>query len=57
MKQTSRDEKLKPSGVGVNSPPVCQLGNETPTWHKHQNVNLQVQKLAPTLLQLSSDDV
>ncbi|MEY2430206.1 MAG: hypothetical protein QOJ40_3091 [Verrucomicrobiota bacterium] len=37
--------------------PVDQFGNETPNWHFMQNVNLQVQKLAPTLLQLTSDDV
>jgi hypothetical protein len=37
--------------------PIDQFGNETPTWHLMQNVNLQAQKLAPTLLQLSSDDV
>ncbi len=32
--------------------PVDQFGNVTPNWHFMQNVNLQVQKLAPTLLQL-----
>lgn len=36
---------------------VDQFGHETPTWHFLQNVNFQVQKLAPTLLQLNSDDV
>jgi hypothetical protein len=35
---------------------VDQFGNETPTWQLIQNVNLQIQKLAPTLLQLSCDD-
>ena len=37
--------------------PVDQFGNETPTWRHMQNVNLQVQKLGPTLLELSSDEV
>lgn len=37
--------------------PLDQFDHETPTWHALRNVNLQVQKLAPTLLQLSSDDV
>jgi hypothetical protein len=37
--------------------PIDQFGNPTPTWNHLQNVNLQVQKLAPTLLQLSSDAV
>ncbi len=37
--------------------PVDQYGNLTPTWANLQNVNLQVAKLAPTLLQLRSDDV
>lgn len=36
---------------------IDQFGNETPTWHNLQNVNLQIQKLGPTLLQLQSDDV
>jgi hypothetical protein len=35
--------------------PVDQFGNETPTWHHMRNVNLQVQRLGPTLLELSSD--
>jgi hypothetical protein len=37
--------------------PVDQFGNATATWHHMQNVNLQVGKLAPTLLQLKSDEV
>ena len=37
--------------------PIDQFGNVTPTWHFMQNVNLQVGKLAPTLLQLTSDEV
>lgn len=36
---------------------IDQFGNETPTWHNLQNINLQIQKLGPTLLQLQSDDV
>jgi hypothetical protein len=42
---------------GYRAAPIDQFGHETPTWHNLQNVNLQVQKLAPTLLQLKSDDV
>jgi hypothetical protein len=41
---------------GYRGAPVDQFGNETPTWHMMQNVNLQVLKLAPTLLQLKCDD-
>jgi len=37
--------------------PIDQFGNETPTWGKLQNVNLQVERLAPTLLKLRSDAV
>jgi hypothetical protein len=37
--------------------PIDQFGNPTITWSHMQNVNLQIQKLAPTLLQLTSDDV
>ena len=37
--------------------PIDQFGNPTQTWYFMQNVNLQIQKLAPTLLQLASDDV
>ena len=36
--------------------PIDQFGNQTPAWHNMQNVNLQVQKLAPTLLQLICND-
>ncbi len=36
---------------------IDQFGNQTPTWYFMQHVNLQVQKLAPTLLQLTSDAV
>ena len=36
---------------------IDQFGNETPTWHNLQNINLQIQKLGATLLQLATDDV
>ena len=36
---------------------IDQFGNPTPTWYFLQNVNLQIQKLAPTLLKLTSDRV
>lgn len=35
---------------------IDQFGHTTPTWSNLQNVNLQIQKLAPTLLELTSDD-
>jgi hypothetical protein len=37
--------------------PIDQFGNETANWHNMQNVNLQIQKLAPTLLQLTCNEV
>jgi hypothetical protein len=37
--------------------PIDQFGHETPTWGKLRAVNLQVAKLAPTLLKLRSDRV
>jgi hypothetical protein len=37
--------------------PIDQFGHQTPTWYFMQHVNLQIQKLAPTLLQLNSDAV
>ena len=37
--------------------PVDQFGNETATWQAMQDVNLQVEKLGPTLLKLRSDAV
>jgi hypothetical protein len=37
--------------------PVDQFGNTTETWEHLRNVNLQIEKLAPTLLRLSSDEV
>jgi len=42
---------------GYRAAPVDQFGHETQTWQWLQNVNLQVQKLAPTLLQLTCDEV
>jgi hypothetical protein len=36
---------------------IDQFGHVTPTWYSLQNVNLQIAALAPTLLQLTSDDV
>ena len=36
---------------------IDQFGHETPTWGNIQNVNLQIQELAPTLLKLTSDAV
>lgn len=36
---------------------IDQFGNETPTWAVMQNVNLQIGKLGPTLLKLTSDRV
>ncbi|MEO7297211.1 MAG: hypothetical protein ABI042_01395 [Verrucomicrobiota bacterium] len=37
--------------------PIDQFGNPTAAWDWMQNVNLQIEKLAPILLQLTSDDV
>jgi hypothetical protein len=37
--------------------PVDQFGNPTEAWGRLQNVNLQIEKLAPTLLKLRSDEV
>jgi hypothetical protein len=34
---------------------IDQFGHATPTWDNIQNVNLQIQNLAPTLLNLTSD--
>ena len=45
-------------GVGnYRLAPIDFYGNQSPTWYFMQNVNLQIQKLAPTLLKLTSDDV
>lgn len=45
-----------PAVGNYRAAPVDQFGHETATWQLMQNVNLQVQKLAPTLLQLTNDD-
>lgn len=37
--------------------PIDQFGHQTPTWYYLQHVNLQISRLAPTLLQLTSDEV
>jgi len=37
--------------------PIDQFGHQNPMWHTLQQVNLQVGKLAPTLLKLKSDHV
>lgn len=36
---------------------IDQFGNPTPTWNHLRSINLQIQKLAPTLLELTSDEV
>lgn len=45
-----------PATGNYRGAPVDQFGNVTPAWYNMQNVNLQVQKLAPTLLQLTCLD-
>jgi hypothetical protein len=45
-----------PTTGNYRGAPVDQFGNVTPAWYNMQNVNLQVQKLAPTLLQLTCVD-
>jgi len=37
--------------------PIDHFGHKTPTWDMLRNINLQVEKLAPTLLKLKSDRV
>jgi hypothetical protein len=37
--------------------PIDQFGHKTPTWDSMRFVNLQIEKLAPTLLKLTSDRV
>lgn len=45
-------------GVGnFRNGPIDQFGHETPMWGNMRQVNLQVGKLAPTLLKLKSDRV
>ena len=48
---------VTPSTGNYRMGPIDQFGNQTPTWYFMQHVNLQIQKLAPTLLQLTSDAV
>src|SRR6478672_1925525 len=43
-----------PSVGNYRLAPVDQFNHETPTWSALQSVNLQVQKLAPTLNHLTS---
>lgn len=42
---------------GYRAAPVDQFGNETPIWQAMQNINLQVQKIGPTLQGLKLDEV
>jgi len=48
---------VAPSVGNYRLAPIDQFANETPTYSMLRNVNLQIQKLAPTILKLSSDDV
>lgn len=48
---------LAPQVGNYRAAPLDQFGNRTPTWHALQNVNLQVARLAPVLLELRSDAV
>jgi hypothetical protein len=48
---------IAPAVGNYRSAPIDQFGNPTRTWDDLRNVNLQVGKLAPTLLKLTSDDV
>ena len=45
-----------PATGNYRGAPIDQFGNPTPAWHHLQYVNLQIQKLAPTLLQLTCND-
>lgn len=46
-----------PSSGNYRMAAIDQFGHPTATWGYVQNVNLQIAALAPTLLQLESDDV
>ena len=46
-----------PDAGNYRMAPIDQFGNRTPAWYYLQNVNLVVQKLAPTLLKLTSTGV
>lgn len=45
------------TGPDSHLAPVDQFGHESPTWYLLQNINLQVQHLAPTILQLTNTAV
>ena len=46
-----------PAHGNFRSGPIDQFGNKTPLWDAMRFVNLQIEQLAPTLLQLTSDRV
>ena len=46
-----------PGAGNYRNGPIDQFGHETPMWQIMRQVNLQVGKLAPTLLKLTSDRV
>ncbi|HEX3601868.1 MAG TPA: hypothetical protein VHU84_17075, partial [Lacipirellulaceae bacterium] len=48
---------LTPAVGNYRGGPIDQFGNENPMWHTMQQLNLQIGKLAPTLLKLKSDRV
>lgn len=48
---------VAPEVGNYRAAPIDQFGQRTPTWYALQNVNLQVARLAPTLLKLRSESV
>ncbi len=46
-----------PGAGNYRNGPIDQFGHETPMWSNMRQINLQVGKLAPTLLKLTSDRV
>jgi hypothetical protein len=48
---------LSPAEGNFRGGPIDQFGHENPLWHVVQQLNLQIGKLAPTLLKLKSDRV
>ncbi|HEX4415838.1 MAG TPA: hypothetical protein VH107_19565 [Lacipirellulaceae bacterium] len=48
---------LTPAEGNFRGGPIDQFGHENPMWHVMQQVNLQIGKLASTLLKLKSDRV
>jgi hypothetical protein len=48
---------LTPAVGNFRGGPIDQFGHENPMWHAMQQLNLQIGKLAPTLLKLKSDRV